>query len=75
MLDGSKFGKRCLLGICIQNFFFDLENSKFSSRKSVKVRLGTSERAKILHELALLGLNRKMFTQIWIFLEFALECF
>jgi hypothetical protein len=34
LLDGSKFGKRCLLGISIQNFFKDLENSKFSVRKS-----------------------------------------
>jgi hypothetical protein len=34
MLDGSKFGKRCFLGISIQNFFSDLENSKFSLRKS-----------------------------------------
>jgi hypothetical protein len=34
LLDGSKFGKKCLIGIFIQNFISDLENSKFSLRKS-----------------------------------------
>jgi hypothetical protein len=34
MLDGSKFGERCLLGIFIQNFVLELENSKFYLRKS-----------------------------------------
>jgi hypothetical protein len=33
LLDALKFGKRCLLGISFQNFS-DLENSKFSLRKS-----------------------------------------
>jgi hypothetical protein len=30
MLNVSKFGKRCLLGISISELFSDLENSKFS---------------------------------------------
>jgi hypothetical protein len=33
MLDGSKFGKRCLLGSLFRTFS-DLENSKFSLRKT-----------------------------------------
>jgi hypothetical protein len=51
MLDGSKFGKRCLLGISIQNFFqiwndlnFLKENLEFFLKKGQKlaqVRLGT----------------------------------
>jgi hypothetical protein len=52
LLDGSKFGKRCLLRISIQNFFqiweilnFLKENLDFFLKKGqnfVQVRLGTS---------------------------------
>jgi hypothetical protein len=64
MLDGSKFGKKCLLEITIQNFFqiwkiliFFKENLEFffkKGQKFVQVRLGTSKRAEYLHEHALI---------------------
>jgi hypothetical protein len=64
MLDCSKFGKSCLWGSSIQNFFqiwkilnFFVENLEFSLKKDpkfVSVRLGRSWRAEILHEHALL---------------------
>jgi hypothetical protein len=62
MLDGSKFGKRCLLGISIRFFFrfgkyriFFKKFLIFLKKGQNFVRLGTSLRDEILHEHALLG--------------------